>query len=62
MFLQSYIWKTWVSFYSGRPPNLLRGPKFQSQGRVSPLTFASLAKTFLASSVTAHEGAGCGSV
>ena len=41
--------------YNGRPPHLLRGPRYQSQGHISPLPFAILAKTFLADSATAHE-------
>ena len=60
--LQAFLWKDRVSFYKGRAPELLRGPILENHGRDSALPFASLAKTFLASSVTAQEGAGCGSV
>ena len=37
---------------------MLRGLKFQSMLRISS-AFETLAKIFLASSVTAHEGTGC---
>ena len=60
--LQACIWKEQVCLYNGRPPDLLRGLKFQKQGCVSPPPFAILAKTFLADSGTAHEEASSGSV
>ena len=60
--LQALIWKDCVSFYKRRAPGLLRGLILQSHSQDSSLPFASVAKTFLASDVTAQEGAGCGSV
>ena len=60
--LQASIWKEQVRLYNRRPPDLLRGPKFQRQGRVSPLPFEIIAKTSLADSGSTHEGAGSGSV
>ena len=60
--LQASIWKEQVHLYNARPPDLLRGPKFQRQGRVSPLPFAILAKTFLADSGIAHEEASSGNM
>ena len=62
MYLQALIWKDCVSFYKRRAPGLLRGLILQSHSQDSSLPFASVAKTFLASDVTAQEGAGCGSV
>ena len=58
--VQAFIWKDLVSFYNWRAPDLVRCPILQSHGQDSALPFASLAKTFLASSVTAQEGVGCG--
>ena len=49
---QACIWKDLVRFYNSKPLDLLRGLKFQSQCRASPLPFASLAHTLLASSGT----------
>ena len=60
--LQASVWKEQVCLYNGRPPDLLRGPKFQRQGRVSPLPFEIIAKTSLADSGSTHEEAGSGSV
>ena len=60
--LQSAISKEWVHLYNGRPPDLLRRPKFQRQGHVSPLPLAILEKTLLDDSGTAHEEASSGSV
>ena len=60
--LQACICKELVRCSSGRTSLLLRGPRFQSQSPASPLPLASLAETFLASSGTAHDGAGCRSV
>ena len=61
MFASLYLEGTgWL--YNGRPPDLLRGPKFQSQGCVLPLPFAILAKPFLADSSNSHEEASSGSV
>ena len=62
MCLQACIWKKLVSSFKGRPPGLLRGPKFQRQHHASPLSFLSLGKTFLAYSGIAHEEAGCRNV
>ena len=62
MCLQASLWKEQVHLYNGRPPDLLRGPEFQRQGRVSPLPFVITAKTFLADSGSAHEEASSGSV
>ena len=62
MCLQAFLWKDQVSYYNGRAPDLLRGPILQSHSRDAALHWASLAKTFLASSVTAQAGEGCGSV
>ena len=58
--VQAFIWKDHVSFFNGRAPDLLRSPILHSRSQDSALPFASLAKTFLASSVTAQEGVGCG--
>ena len=44
---------------TGRGPVLPRGPTGQRQNPARPLALASLAKTFLASSGTPHEGVGC---
>ena len=55
--LQASIWKEQVRIYNGRPPDLLRRPKFQKHGRVSSLPFAILAKTSPADSGTAHQEA-----
>ena len=55
--LQASIWKEQVRIYSGRPPDLLRRPKFQRHGHVSSLPFAILTKTSLADSGTAHQEA-----
>ena len=60
--LQASIWKEQVCLYNSRPPDLLRGLKFQRQGHVSPLPFEILAKTFLADRGSAHEEASSGSV
>ena len=60
--LQIGIWNQLGRSSSGRKPALLGGPKCQSQSPAWPLPLASLAKTFLASSGTAPEGAGCGTV
>ena len=60
--LQASVWKEQVRLYDGRPPDLLRESKFQRQGRVSPLPFEIIAKTFLADSGSTHEEAGSGSV
>ena len=60
--LQASVWKEQVRLHDGRPPDLLRGSKFQRQGRVSPLPFEIIAKTFLADSGSTHEEAGSGSV
>ena len=60
--LQASIWKERVCLYNSRPPDLLRGLKFQRQGHVSPLPFEILAKTFLADRGSAHEEASSGSV
>ena len=60
--LQASIWKKEVSLYTRRPPDPLRGPKFQRHGRVSPLPLAIFAKTSLADSGTDHEEARSGSV
>ena len=62
MYLQAFLWKNRVCFHNRRAPALLRGQILQSHGRDAALPLASLAKTFLASSVMAQEGAGCGSV
>ena len=62
MCLQACIWKKLVSSFKGRPPGLLRGPKFQRQHHASPLSFLSLGKTCLAYSGIAHEEAGCRNV
>ena len=62
MCLQASVWKEWICLYNGRPPDLLRGVKFQRQGRVSPLPFVILAKTFLVDSGTDHEEASSRSV
>lgn len=59
---QASIWKEHVCLYNSRPPDLLRGLKFQRQGHVSPLPFEILAKTFLADCRSAHEEASSGSV
>ena len=60
--LQASIWKEQVCLYNSRPPDLLRGPKLQRQGHVSPLPTTILAKTFLADSATGPEEASSGSV
>ena len=60
--LQALIWKDCVSFYKRRAPGLLRGLILQSHSQDSAQTFGSLAKTFLASGITAQEGAGSGSM
>ena len=60
--LQASIWKKEVSLYTRRPPDPLRGPKFQRHGRVSPLPLEIFAKTSLADSGTDHEEARSGSV
>ena len=62
MYFQGLIWKDSVSFYKGRTPDLLRGPILLSHSQDSAQTFGSLAKTFLASGITAQEGAGSGSM
>ena len=62
MCLQASLWKEQVHLHNGRPPDLLRAPEVQRQGRVSPLPFVILAKTFLADSGSAHEEASSGSV
>ena len=60
--LLASIWKEQVCLYNSRPPDLLRGLKFQRQGHVSPLPFEILAKTFLADHGSAHEEISSGSV
>ena len=62
MCLLASIWKEQVCLYNSRPPDLLRGLKFQRQGHVSPLPFEILAKTFLADHGSAHEEISSGSV
>ena len=49
-------------FSDVRPPGLLRGPQFPSQGHVSPCTLWASQKTFLGHIFTAHEEAGFGRV
>ena len=56
--LEATIWKQWVNFAERRPLDLLRRWKFQSMDQDSRLHFASLAITFLDSSVILQEGAG----
>ena len=60
--LQAFIGKDRVSFHNGRAPDLLPGAIVQNACPETPLPWASLANTCLASSVPAWEGAGCWSV